>query len=487
MTVSEILSKLRSLLAEGQELSLQSNSFIAGGAVANLLFSTKHNSQLKINDIDVFQFVLSEQSSYKNLDGAIPDYLALTRGVFKFVKTERFGIINVTTIGTDFLYDPKEMIRDFIEGFDINSTKAGIYLNFGKEELYTSDDFDEFMETKQLKAVNVKTPIKTMMRLIRKRDEMQAYVSKSHLHALYQFAQTKKTAIVEENFYKFKKQREELSSFFEFNKQDNGLYSCKHLLPFDEIHKNEKKLIRSGYDRFMITPLEWKANGDKRYEKYSRLILYRKALQSFLPNLEAAIKNDFNPQDVEVLEKIYRLIPSTTVFAGLDVRDAVKTALEISRFESHEDIYLDFLGSLEQDSQGNIEFQFKQIELKYIRQSEPLVKPLEIPDNLKGVVEEMISVAQIRALGRKQKHCVGGYGNKIKRGQSRIFKITTPAEISTLELSVQSTPYRGVQHRTTLNKFPNELNRHLAILLIISLNKGLEVTEPMLADSSLEF
>lgn len=82
--------------------------------------------------------------------------------------------------------------------------------------------------------------------------------------------------------------------------------------------------------------------------------------------------------------------------------------------------------------------------------------------------------------GSRMRHCVGGYGEKVKRGDSIIFHIQTEKESSTIEISVSKKKkeykkdprkqYDNIQHRGGSNSTPSSKHQKIAKHLIRYLN-----------------
>jgi hypothetical protein len=99
----------------------------------------------------------------------------------------------------------------------------------------------------------------------------------------------------------------------------------------------------------------------------------------------------------------------------------------------------------------------------------PLVSlPLPTVSVKTAVIVELTTKGMLIQEGRKQHHCVGGYGSAIKNGTSRIISIRDKDDtaVSTCELRLSNV--KGVyqvkiaQHRAALNR--NPCQRHIDIV-----------------------
>jgi hypothetical protein len=72
--------------------------------------------------------------------------------------------------------------RVVIDSFDINCTAVGYSID--NDEYYWTDEFEKFLETGILRITNVKTPSHTVLRLIKKADELNAILTEFELNIL---------------------------------------------------------------------------------------------------------------------------------------------------------------------------------------------------------------------------------------------------------------------------------------------------------------
>ena len=93
------------------------------------------------------------------------------------------------------------------------------------------------------------------------------------------------------------------------------------------------------------------------------------------------------------------------------------------------------------------EFILKVIEDDKIAGSVELVKKVNLSKfNHKGCVKELNTTIELRQEGKRMGHCVGGYSNSIKLGESRIFHINCDGIGSTVEIG---TPKKSFYRRNT--------------------------------------
>lgn len=98
------------------------------------------------------------------------------------MSTSREGIFNYT-VRTDAY-----SVEKLVESFDLNCTMAGIDLATGK--LFQSDEFNQFLVTKEIKVIRYHSPERTLARMVRKATEFGVYYDKGQELALRLIFQT---------------------------------------------------------------------------------------------------------------------------------------------------------------------------------------------------------------------------------------------------------------------------------------------------------
>lgn len=454
----------------------KSRSVIAGGAVANLLYNKQHNKNAPVNDIDIFVF--NQRTTPKennNLDGAIDDYIDGINSEFnnnlKILKTTRNGIFNIIEVEVDYIFDLGSLLVTLLERFDINATQAGIRLD--NNQLITLPEYDEFLKTCQIKAINTNTPVKTILRLLKKKKEFECYFDDNQIKILFQFSRFKNSKMTSETVEKFKDQIDYCKDYFRVFKMSGDVWKVflnrdKHNL---KLHRNEKKLIKSQNNKLLLPLFEAYYSQSKLYNKYLKIRPYQRTLSAYLSHdLFNNLKQDFNESKLVNLEKTLRKVQVlNNYFSKLSVRDSIDQAVILERIENPE-FKLYILGLLATqifplDNESLLEF-IKLNEKKFLDSLEPLAMPLEYSSFKK--IKELLTDYSLRLEGSRMGHCVGGYGAKIKRGDCRIFSIETEEGLSTIEIASKKisdteTLWYGIQHRGKFNKLPPQKNRELAV------------------------
>ena len=166
--------------------TIPKDGFLAGGAVANTLLSMKYGKDYPINDLDVFiedtvENVLTQSYNTPERsnglvvqDGYYSHELSYDHGSnYKILKVNRDGLLNTIVISR---INNRNIARDYqyiLNGFDFNCCQVGIDLN--NNILHYTDEFIEFLNTKQLDITAVYTPAHTAIRLFKKKKELDCY------------------------------------------------------------------------------------------------------------------------------------------------------------------------------------------------------------------------------------------------------------------------------------------------------------------------
>lgn len=160
---------------------LPENGFIAGGAIANSIWSLVSGTPAVINDIDVFIFnekvdtidKFDKSSLFKFIDEDLKyfdtysgiSWSTFTKDFYSIVSADRDGIFNYIKYNSN--NDRPELI---LNSFDINSTKVGYSID--EDKFYFTKDFEEFIKTGKLLVTNVTTPSHTAIRIAKKSKEL---------------------------------------------------------------------------------------------------------------------------------------------------------------------------------------------------------------------------------------------------------------------------------------------------------------------------
>lgn len=171
---------------------LPKSGFIAGGSLANLIWEEVSGNKAVVNDIDVFLLhdIVDEKDYQIDKDNYLYQYNdanvnifetyagiayhTVTKQYYSILESEKDGMFNyikyVSNVSTPQI---------ILDSFDINCTQVGYSIE--EDRFYWTKDFINFLETKDLKVVNINTPSHTAIRIVKKKDELKANLSNYEL------------------------------------------------------------------------------------------------------------------------------------------------------------------------------------------------------------------------------------------------------------------------------------------------------------------
>ena len=164
---------------------IPNKGLLAGGAVANLLMTYLWEGNYPINDLDIF--IESEQDlySYKSTplrtnelvvegDGYMVTKLSYDHGSnYQILNVERDGLLNTIEISRIANIKKRDDYQYILNGFDFNCCQVGIDLSNNK--IFYTEEFENFLNYRQLEVTAVYTPAHTAIRLFKKLDELNCY------------------------------------------------------------------------------------------------------------------------------------------------------------------------------------------------------------------------------------------------------------------------------------------------------------------------
>jgi hypothetical protein len=152
--------------------TIPEKGFIAGGAIANLVWEYVSGAKAKVNDIDVF--VIGDSSGktvFEYKEGRIT-YCKSYSHMFQTLHTDsKYKIHEVTRDGMlNFVTHSQCTPEDVLRSFDINATCVGYVIEDSRPVHLPC--FAEFLATGDLRIVNLKTPAHTAIRIAKKSRDM---------------------------------------------------------------------------------------------------------------------------------------------------------------------------------------------------------------------------------------------------------------------------------------------------------------------------
>ena len=164
------------------EWGLPLHGFVAGGAIANIVWELVSGNKAVVNDIDIFVFDGIEKELSTNKKSLFnyqeketkyyEDYGGMnfnnyTKDFYSIVESERDDMLN-TIKYTSNTSDPSLIIKSF----DINATRIGYDID--NDKIYWTSEFEDFLKTGELKVSNLMTPSHTAVRIAKKSKELNA-------------------------------------------------------------------------------------------------------------------------------------------------------------------------------------------------------------------------------------------------------------------------------------------------------------------------
>lgn len=527
MTSKDFLSQeylgrmVLSYLSKITKTELPKSGFLAGGSVSNMLLSLYTYGdpyQFVVNDLDVYVDATEEQingprDNNNDMYGYTPSretspsdthdntpkpsedeygsgYIIETGEYSNIIKTGRNGLLNVIAVEVRHNKPSKDSHHMvIIKTFDLNNTQSGIDLETGK--LYFTKDFQEFLETKQMKIVLPHRPIQTAVRMVKKHVQMCNTIycnfeeEFEYLHnTLYSCYDTPKKIgpITHDKFLKYRKVS------YHYIKNGEILTNNIDMTEYFDI----------AFDRFIrLTPRDIPFGGVlgdiKNYFPtltFSRVwdLLVRVKKSSHRKKIMKIIKAPFqtrqyetliiDPSDIKisnVLNKpIFQALTSYDKFYDCDfttehileiddyihehyslknklilhnknVQEMLNMVRTIKSVEKREGGWV--VGVVESNKPDLTKHTFSEwlndvVEREKRKLSTPLIDGLDLEGfKYKDCVKELITPLDLKNEGHKMGHCVGGYSNNIEKGFSRIFNIEVDGIQSTLELRMTNSIY----------------------------------------------
>jgi len=164
------------------EWGLPLHGFVAGGAIANIVWELVSGNKAVVNDIDIFVFDGIEKELDTNKESLFnyqeketkyyEDYNGMnfnnyTKDFYSIVESERDDMFNTIKYKSN-TSDPSLIIKSF----DINATRIGYDIDNNK--LYWTSEFEDFLKTGELKVSNLMTPSHTAVRIAKKSKDLNA-------------------------------------------------------------------------------------------------------------------------------------------------------------------------------------------------------------------------------------------------------------------------------------------------------------------------
>ena len=523
--------------------TLPSNGFLAGGAVANTILSIIDGKDYPINDIDVFVIDNTLENTPSNTPIRTDDNIVFedryenimvnpdVANSYSIKKTSLEGLINYVFVS--FRSNSPNLIsyERILKSFDINCCKAGIDLENGN--LIIDDHFMEFINGRQLECNTPVTPAHSAIRLLKKRDDLNAFLDKESsfkfLSQFYHFNENVLHCKLNISLFFGQKYKElylkyesELSEYFKLS---------SYAQVFKEYHNNNvKKLITNHkwwdiissvdpeamhfwHERktFTLLPIKYTSlddgikeyllpnymnnpynlntiwnllyNQSKKQKEKALKFLNNKILYSFIISNKKFHLCDFNDKNIDHFVRFISNNPkveSLILVSKLNFQDAEKLIYNIKKFFPREvDIFVDII--TKEIINNNLDPKQLTDKNYVIEKYNDVKKVLSVPLTEASDLSDFEFVSNVKELnsefdltwgGRYMHNCLGNnnFGGRIKENKLKVFIISDKDNRTAIQLNNNSGLYSVSQIFGIGNTPPNDKHKLIAQYLMEFLN-----------------
>jgi hypothetical protein len=322
---------------------LPEHGFIAGGSIANIVWELVSENKAVVNDVDVFIFdgLISEiDDSDKSLlykyqeretkfweDYTGMRYGSVKKDFYTIISSEHDGMFNKVK------YKSNKIDTDLIlRSFDINATKVGYSVE--EDKVYWTPEFEEFLNTGELKVCNLMTPAHTVIRVTKKRDELNCKLDYFEIklikHAIgVRFNDVFKLRFKSRYFEMFEKYSDSLSKDFDI-KRDTGIEDYVRLNFNEDTQiyylepKYEEKMKDDDVSKFIYGEEVFVDDNIRKIHNSFEFLFYMRNIwnKDNLPQLWEKLHFFFNddisyidcqptPEDLELMSRIGKYAPNS--------------------------------------------------------------------------------------------------------------------------------------------------------------------------------
>jgi hypothetical protein len=320
---------------------LPNSGFVAGGSISNIIWELVSNKPAVVNDIDIFYFQgLSNEKTEKSQDSLfrykeVEDqyyedytgmcYRSVTKDHYTITESIKEDILNIVKYKSNT--EKPELI---LRSFDINCTKIGYSIE--EDKVYWTKEFEEFLQTGELKVCNLMTPSHTAIRITKKKDELDAKLDEFEFkllqHAVdYKFNDVIKLRFKERYLDIFNQYSTELEKYFEI---DRDLEAEEYVLSHHKketqlyrlISKNPERDIKDQFERHLIRGVFNEENIQRIHNSitflfYMRNIYNKPELETIWSKLDYFysdvdyIDKEVSVEDIELLQRFAKYAPNS--------------------------------------------------------------------------------------------------------------------------------------------------------------------------------
>lgn len=288
---------------------LPPTGFLAGGSICNVVWNLVSGKNAPVNDLDIYHLkevkktftnkeLKSKQHFIKNEKSVYEDYTGLSigyqqKGYYTIDKVSVDGIFNyIEYVATT---EDKSLVLD---SFDINACQLGYDIE--KDEFIWTKDFENFLNTGQLRLCNLTSPPHSAIRLVKKKYDLEAELPDIELDLIAsimdgtRFMDSQKFRFKERYAKLFKKYENDLKSRFKLVRdKEIEDYLRENLGINDHIWSLESKRKSVIVDFSQTTGIFL----SKDYLFFARNILSNKELEKIWFKLHAIIDTSLSFQD----------------------------------------------------------------------------------------------------------------------------------------------------------------------------------------------
>jgi hypothetical protein len=313
---TEILAR-KALEILKSKWGLPQKGFLAGGSLANTIWELHSGNPAVVNDLDIFLFegkidnqeeISREDSLFRFKEEDVryyEDYTGMcwnsyTKDFYTITSSEKKGIFN--EIGYKASTDEQGII---LNSFDINATRVGYSIE--EDKFYITKDFEDFLNTGELKICNIQTPSHTAIRIAKKSKELNAKLDEMEFKLISYclsrcFSDVNKFRFKERYFEMFQQNKNLLEPYFKIERD-------KEIEEFLKLHKNVDTELYGLTNTDYFLPI--KEQESKDYDILSLLETNNIFNDDNLGKLHTSkdflfyIRNVFGTEMEQIWEKIY--------------------------------------------------------------------------------------------------------------------------------------------------------------------------------------
>ncbi len=174
-----------------EKYGLPDSGLLAGGSLANIIWELVSGNKAVVNDIDIFNLTEIKEFEKETIDKKIFEYIDTnvdyeyneysgihtiyeTKEYYRILEAENDGVFNNISYESN-TKDPGVVIK----AFDINATRVGYSID--EDKIYWEKDFEDFLNSGNLKVSTMTTPAHTAIRIAKKSKELNTNLEKFEL------------------------------------------------------------------------------------------------------------------------------------------------------------------------------------------------------------------------------------------------------------------------------------------------------------------